>query len=63
MGLLDNQTQYSYYTGSDFGTYQFVTLDNIISAFMYAYVGEMKIISKVNRTDVQFQLLKLDIYL
>ena len=29
MGLLDNQTQKAYYTGSDFGTYQFVTLDII----------------------------------
>ena len=47
MGLLDNQTQRAYYTQNeltgDFGTYQFVTLDNIISAFMIAYVGEDKI--------------------
>ena len=35
MGLLDNQTQNSYYTGSDFGTYQFVTLKNIINGFHY----------------------------
>ena len=55
MGLLDNQTQGQYYeatTGQ--GDYQFVSLDNIISAFMVAYVGEGKIISKVSRTDVQF---------
>ena len=46
MGLLDSQTQGQYYeatTGQ--GDYQFVSLDNIISAFMVAYVGEGKIIS------------------
>ena len=58
MGLLDNQTQNAYYTGSDFGTYQFVTLDHIINGFMVAYVGESKIISKVNRTDVQFHAMR-----
>tara|TARA_R100001443_G_scaffold89260_1_gene95755 strand:- start:6 stop:893 length:888 start_codon:yes stop_codon:yes gene_type:complete len=58
MGLLDNQTQNSYYTGTDFGTYQFVSLDNIINAFMFAYVGEDKIIPKVNRTDVQFHAMR-----
>ena len=54
MGLLDNQTQNDYYTGSDFGNYQFTTLDNIINAFMYMYVGEDKIITKLSRTDAQF---------
>ena len=58
MGLLDNQTQKAYYTGSDFGTYQFTTLDHIINGFMIAYVGESKIISKVNRTDVQFHAMR-----
>ena len=58
MGLLDGQTQQSYYTGTDFGTYQFVSLDNIINAFMIAYVGEDKIISKVSKTDVQFHAMR-----
>tara|TARA_R100000306_G_C4341351_1_gene125394 strand:+ start:36 stop:902 length:867 start_codon:yes stop_codon:yes gene_type:complete len=58
MGLLDNQTQNAYYTGSDFGTYQFVTLDHIINGFMVAYVGESKVISKINRTDVQFHAMR-----
>ena len=64
MGLLDNQTQKSYH-GNDTtsnvraqndrrGDYQFVSLDHIINGFMVAYVGENKLISKVNRTDVQF---------
>tara|TARA_A100000172_G_scaffold68543_1_gene48344 strand:- start:142 stop:1008 length:867 start_codon:yes stop_codon:yes gene_type:complete len=58
MGLLDNQTQQSYYTGSDFGNYQFVTIDSIINAFLLVYVGEDKIIPKVNRTDVQFHAMR-----
>jgi len=58
MGLLDNQSQQSYYTGTDFGTYQFVSLDNIINAFLFAYVGEDKIIPRVNRTDVQFHAMR-----
>ena len=45
MGLLDNQTQNQYYTGSNLGNYQFTSLDNIISAFMITYVGESKIIN------------------
>ena len=57
MGLL-SQTQNAYYSGSDHGTYQFTSLDNIINAFMVAYVGENKIISKVNRTDVQFHAMR-----
>ena len=58
MGLLGTTTQASYYTGNDFGTYQFVSLDTIINNFMYIYVGENKIISKVNRTDVQFHAMR-----
>ena len=54
MGLLDGTTQKSYYEGTSFGNYQFVSLDHIINGFMVAYVGENKLISKVNRTDVQF---------
>jgi hypothetical protein len=56
MGLLDNQAQQNYYTGvgEDYGSYQFISLDSIIANFMIAYVGEGKIISKANRTDVQF---------
>jgi len=54
MGLLDNQTQHAYYGGSDFGTYQFTSLEDIINQFIIAYVGEDKIIPKVKRTDVAF---------
>jgi hypothetical protein len=54
MGLLDGTTQNSYYEGSDFGNYQFVSLDHIVSGFMISYVGENKLINKVNKADVQF---------
>ena len=54
MGLLDNQTQSAYYISGDYGGYQFTSLDHIINAFMTVYVGESKLLSKVNRTDVQF---------
>ena len=59
MGLLDNQSQNQYYTStSGQGDYQFITLDNIINAFMVAYIGEGKIISKASRTDVQFHAMR-----
>jgi|TARA_R100000482_G_scaffold93814_1_gene39103 hypothetical protein len=64
MGLL-NQNQFEYYPNAfggegvgDLGSYQFVTLKNIISGFHYIYVGEDKIISKINRTDVQFHAMR-----
>ena len=47
MGLLDGTTQSAYYGSSNsanFGNYQFVSLDSIISTFMTMYVGEGKVI-------------------
>ena len=61
MGLLDGTNQATYYgagNAANYGDYQFVTLENIINAFMYIYVGEGKIISKANRTDVQFHAMR-----
>ena len=54
MGLLEDTNQVDYYVGSDHGNYQFTSLDNIITQFQIAYVGENKIISKVKRADIQF---------
>jgi len=54
MGLLDNTTHQDYYQGNDHGNYQFTSLDDIITQFIVAYVGEDKIISKIKRTDVAF---------
>lgn len=53
MGLF-NGTQEDYYTGSEFGGYQFVSVQDLINNFIIAYVGEDKIISKIKRTDVAF---------
>ena len=58
MGIL-NQTQNQYYNNSsNFGNYQFTSLDDIINQFMVAYIGEEKIISKASRTDVQFHAMR-----
>ena len=53
MGLL-NGVDRVYYEGEDLGNYQFTSLDDIISQFQIAYVGEDKIISKIKRADVAF---------
>ena len=42
------------YAHTNFGGYQFTSLDDIINQFMFAYVGEDKIISKTKRLDVAF---------
>ena len=55
---LITQTGQAYYTGSDFGGYQFTSLEHIINQFIIAYVGEDKIISKIKRTDVAFHAMR-----
>ena len=58
-GLIGTTEQFYYGTSlSNIGSYQFESLKNIINNFMYIYVGENKIISKVNRTDVQFHAMR-----
>ena len=54
MGLLGTDTQQAYYNSTSNGNYQFVTLSDIINAFMLMYTGEGKIINKANIMDVQF---------
>jgi len=54
MGLLDSTTQGEYYQGNDLGNYQFTSLDDIITQFEIAYVGDDKIISKIKRMDIAF---------
>ena len=46
MGLFEG-TQKDYYQGSNLGNYQFISLDDIITQFQIAYVGEGKIIPKI----------------
>ncbi len=43
-----------HYSGNDLGYYSRTSLDDIINNFMVAYVGEDKVISKVNRHEVAF---------
>ena len=54
MGLLDDVTQQAYYQGSDLGNYQFVSLDNIINNFIFAYTGEDNLIPKVKTSTIAF---------
>ena len=61
MALLGKHTQHEYYTGLSqtlepikHGNYQFTSLETIINQFMFAYVGEDKIISKTKRLDVAY---------
>ena len=57
--MIGSQNQNTYYsTAASFGNYQFIKLENIIDNFMYIYVGENKIISKVNKIDVQFHAIR-----
>ena len=60
MALITQTGQQYYSTASPtpFGDYQFTSLDNIIKHFMFVYVGEGKLINKVNRTDVQFHAMR-----
>tara|TARA_R100001463_G_scaffold1814_8_gene7775 strand:+ start:1754 stop:2632 length:879 start_codon:yes stop_codon:yes gene_type:complete len=60
MGLITQTGQQYYSTASPtpFGDYQFTSLDNIISYFVFAYVGEDKLINKINRTDIQFHAMR-----
>ena len=62
MGLI-TQTGQTYYEGADgiqrsgdenYGSYQFISLEDVVNNFIVAYVGEDKIISKIKRTDVAF---------
>ena len=46
MGL-SNQSQLDYYTNNNYGSYQFVSLKNIIDQFVVAYVGENKLIATI----------------
>ena len=58
MGLL-KQTETDYYKHKEnYGEYQFVSLNDIINQFMIGYVGADKLISKANKSDVQFYAMR-----
>ena len=54
MGLLDSVTPQQYYNSNDYGSYQFISLNDIITQFQIGYVGESKVISKIKRADIAF---------
>ena len=58
MGLI-NINQQAYYNNnelydSDFGSYQFISLDDVIDNFTATFVGEGKILQNVLRSDISF---------
>jgi hypothetical protein len=53
MGLI-TETNAQYYTGNNYGSYIYISLDDIINNFLVAYVGADKLIPSVKRTDVMF---------
>ena len=54
MGILKTDEQAYYATGGDHGGYRYLSLQDIINAFMATYVGEGKICDKVMSQDVGF---------
>ena len=55
MGLtIPGDNDNSYYTGSTFGQYQFLTLEDIVETFLATYVGVGKICENVRANDVYF---------
>jgi len=51
---LASQTPQEYYAGSNKGSYQFITLTDIINNFIVSQVGDDKIIKKVKRAEVAY---------
>ena len=54
MGILKTDEQAYYATGGSHGSYRFLSLQDVINAFMATYVGEGKICDKVINSDVAF---------
>tara|TARA_R100001594_G_scaffold31843_1_gene59246 strand:- start:3247 stop:4146 length:900 start_codon:yes stop_codon:yes gene_type:complete len=62
MGLYNGDLN-NYYanppTGNEvLGSYQFISIEDIINNFRVAYVGEDKIISKISRADIRFHAMR-----
>jgi hypothetical protein len=58
MGLLDGNTQQAYYTGTSFGGYQFVSINDIINNFIFSNTGEDTLIPKIKKSVVQYHALR-----
>ena len=53
MGLI-TETNAEYYTGNNYGSYIYISLDDIINNFIVAYIGAGKLIPSAKRTDIMF---------
>jgi len=53
MGLI-TETNAQYYAGNNYGSYIYISLDDIINNFIVAYVGAGKLIPSAKRTDIMF---------
>ena len=53
-GGLITQTNEQYYTGNDYGSYRYISINDIINNFIISYVGDGKLLPSIKRTDVIF---------
>lgn len=53
-GGLITQTNEQYYTGNDYGSYRYLSINDIIDNFIISYIGDGKLLPSVKRTDVIF---------
>ena len=53
-GGLITQTNEQYYTGDDYGSYRYLSVNDIIDNFIISYVGDGKLLPSVKRTDIIF---------
>ena len=53
-GGLITQTNEQYYTGDDYGSYRYISINDIINNFIVSYVGDGKLLPSVKRTDIIF---------
>jgi len=53
-GGLITQTNEQYYTGDDYGSYRYLSVNDVIDNFIISYVGDGKLLPSIKRTDVIF---------
>ena len=53
-GGLITQTNEQYYTGDDYGSYRYISINDIIDNFIISYVGVGKLLPSIKRTDIIF---------
>jgi hypothetical protein len=54
-GGLITQTNEQYYTGDNYGSYRYLSVNDIIDNFIISYVGDGKLLPSVKRTDIIFR--------